>query len=153
MSDNKKFCVVGAGYWGKNHLSTLNDLYLLGGLVEKDAKKRNEALIQYPELLIFSDLKEAINSKRFLGFTVATPAETHYEITRRILTSGYPVLVEKPFSLNLEDAKKLVKISEEKNLCIMTGHLLLFHNAITEIHVESQSLVLSFLKPHDQRPQ
>ena len=34
MSSN--ICVVGAGYWGKNHIKTLNMLGLLGGIVESN---------------------------------------------------------------------------------------------------------------------
>ena len=31
---NKNICVVGAGYWGKNHIKTLNRLNVLKGIVE-----------------------------------------------------------------------------------------------------------------------
>ena len=31
---NKKVCVVGAGYWGKNHIKTLDELGVLNGIVE-----------------------------------------------------------------------------------------------------------------------
>ena len=38
MSDtiNKNICVVGAGYWGKNHIKALNRLNVLKGIVELD---------------------------------------------------------------------------------------------------------------------
>ena len=33
---NKKICVIGAGYWGKNHITTLERLNALNGIVEID---------------------------------------------------------------------------------------------------------------------
>ena len=33
---NKSICVIGAGYWGKNHIKTLNQLNVLKGIVEQD---------------------------------------------------------------------------------------------------------------------
>ena len=35
---NKKICVVGAGYWGKNHIRTFHELGTLGGIVEFNTK-------------------------------------------------------------------------------------------------------------------
>ena len=32
----KRICVVGAGYWGKNHIQTLFRMGCLGGVVELD---------------------------------------------------------------------------------------------------------------------
>jgi UDP-2-acetamido-3-amino-2,3-dideoxy-glucuronate N-acetyltransferase len=133
MSEDKKVCVVGAGYWGSNHIKTLHELSMLGGLVEKDVDLREKAKNKFPEIKIFSDLSEALDSDLFLGFTVATPAATHFSLAKEILLSGFPVLVEKPFCLNLNDAKELTNIANKKKLCLMVGHLLLFHSAISEI--------------------
>ena len=35
---DKNICVVGAGYWGKNHIRTLHQLGALKGIVESDIK-------------------------------------------------------------------------------------------------------------------
>ena len=37
-----KICVVGAGAWGKNHIRTLHELGLLGGIVESDKELLNK---------------------------------------------------------------------------------------------------------------
>ena len=34
---DKKICVIGAGYWGNNHIRTLNTLKSLDGIVELDS--------------------------------------------------------------------------------------------------------------------
>ena len=39
---NKKICVVGAGYWGENHLKTLNNLGSLYGIVDPNKEILNK---------------------------------------------------------------------------------------------------------------
>ena len=34
MKSDKKICVIGGGNWGKNHISTLDKLGYLGGIVD-----------------------------------------------------------------------------------------------------------------------
>ena len=46
--------------------------------------------------------------------TVATPNETHFEISKAFLDQGFHVFCEKPLTTRLEDAKTLVQTAEEK---------------------------------------
>ena len=46
---NKTICVIGAGYWGKNHIRVLNDLGVLGGIVEEDTAVIKEVSRNYPK--------------------------------------------------------------------------------------------------------
>lgn len=64
---------------------------------------------------------------------VATPAETHFEITKLLLEAGKNVLTEKPITLNSKEATILNDIAEKKGLNLMVGHLLLYHPAILKI--------------------
>ena len=82
---NKKICVVGAGRWGKNHIKTLHGLGFLAGIVEASADVRAEFKEKYPEVKTFATVREAIKED-FDGFTVATPAETHFKIAEFIIT-------------------------------------------------------------------
>ena len=46
--------------------------------------------------------------------TVATPNETHFEISKAFIDKGFHVFCEKPLTTRLEDAKTLVQTAEEK---------------------------------------
>jgi predicted dehydrogenase len=129
----KSVCVIGAGYWGKNHIRTLNELGYLGGIVEPNQETLNRFTKQYPDVKGFLSLDEALQEKSFLGFTIATPAATHYQLAKKIIEAGKHVLVEKPFTLQNDHAKELVRLSEETNVNLMVGHVLLFHPAIKKI--------------------
>ena len=130
---DKKICVVGGGIWGNNHIRTLYEFGFLGGIVESNQETLNRFAEQYPDVKGFSSLDEALQEKSFLGFTVATPAATHYPLAKKIIEAGKHVLVEKPFTLQNDHAKELVRLSEKNNINLMVGHVLLFHPAIKKI--------------------
>jgi len=126
----KIVCVIGAGYWGKNHIRTLHELGYLGGIVESNQETLNRFADQYPDVKGYLSLDDALKNKELIGYTVATPAETHYSLAKKIMEVGKHVLVEKPLTLVEGHAKELVQLSEEKNVNLMVGHVLLFHPAI-----------------------
>jgi len=129
---NKRICVVGAGYWGKNHINSLNQLGALSGIVESDKNLLNSITINYPNVHGYFDLDEALKED-FDGFTIATPAETHYEIAKKIINAGKHVLIEKPMALSIADAQELVNLAIQNNINLMVGHVLLFHPAIVKL--------------------
>ena len=133
MLKNKKLCVVGGGYWGINHIRTLHDMGALGAVVEPNRSKLIGLNGDFPKINLYSELSESFDDISIDGFTVATPAETHFEIGREILARGKHVLIEKPLALNIEHAIELVKLSNENSATLMVGHLLLFHPAIIKM--------------------
>ncbi len=133
MKSNKKVCVVGAGNWGKNHIRTLNELGALGGIVDENEDLLNQFSKQNPGINVFSELNDALSQSKFTGFTVATPAESHYIVAKTIIEAKKHILVEKPLTLNIDDAENLVKLAADNNVNLMVGHVLLFHPAIIKI--------------------
>tara|TARA_Y100001970_G_C14109677_1_gene790162 strand:- start:269 stop:1231 length:963 start_codon:yes stop_codon:yes gene_type:complete len=129
---SRKVCLVGSGNWGENHLKTLDRLNNLDGLVEINKNIREKISKNYPDIKIFSNLEESF-LHNFDGYVVATPAPTHYQISKKIITHGYHILIEKPMTLSYNDAISLVNLANEYNVNIMVGHVLLFHPAIKKI--------------------
>jgi len=130
--NSAKVCVVGAGNWGKNHIKTLSKLGFLGGIIEKDKALLKELKKTYNYIYLSDNVEEAVK-ENFAGFTVATPAETHYEIAEFLINQKKHVLVEKPLALNTNDAKKLQLLAKKNKINLMVGHVLLFHPAIRKI--------------------
>ena len=112
----KKVCVVGCGYWGKNHISTLNEIGCLGGIVDSDSTLLSNFSKKYPNVLTYQNLTEAISNEDFAGFVVATPSYTHFKIAKKIIDYGKHVLVEKPLALNVDDAKTLVLLAKKRRI-------------------------------------
>ena len=54
-------------------------------------------------------------------------------MSKKVISAGFNVLIEKPMTLSVNDAKELVLLSGQKNVTVMVGHVLLFHPAIKKI--------------------
>ena len=128
----KKICVVGGGYWGQNHINTLDRQGSLHGIVDVNKDQLANYSKKFPNVKIFESLDDSLRTN-FDGYIIATPANTHYEIAKKIINAGFHLLVEKPFCLNLDEANELVEHAKDKAVKIMVGHVLLFHPAIIKI--------------------
>ena len=129
---NKKICVIGAGHWGKNHINTLSELGYLRGVVDSNMEELDTIRSRHKDVNTHESLDDALDND-YDGFTVATPSETHYEIAKTIIKKGKHLLVEKPLSLKVSEAKELVRLAKDAKVNLMVGHLLLFHPAILKI--------------------
>ena len=123
---------MGAGYWGSNHIKTLIELEALKGVVEPNIGLLESLSSENHDIKIHSTIENAL-MENYDGFTIATPAETHYEIAKKIISHGKHALIEKPMTLSIKEAESLVSIAEQKKVNVMVGHVLLFHPAFMKI--------------------
>ena len=128
----KKICVIGGGRWGQNHIKTLANLDCLAAIAEANPERLNELLKQYPEVVGYTDVDEAI-ATHYDGYTVAVPAELHYPIGKKIIDKGLNVMMEKPMTMTAQQSKELVELAKKTGSRLMVGHVLLFHPAIRKI--------------------
>jgi UDP-2-acetamido-3-amino-2,3-dideoxy-glucuronate N-acetyltransferase len=88
---------------------------------------------KYNGIKVTTDFEDVLRNNEITRVCIALPAHMHYEYVKRSLEAGKDVYVEKPFTLDIDNAKKLVKLAKEKNKIIMVGHLLHYHPAIAKI--------------------
>ena len=127
-----KICVVGAGPWGRNHIRTLQKIGSLGGVVDSNDSILGGIKKEFPNCLTFSSLEDSFK-KYFDAYIVATPPKSHFFIAKRIIEEKRHLLVEKPITLDLNEAKELNNLAKVNNVSLMVGHLLLFHPAFIKI--------------------
>lgn len=128
----KEICVIGGGRWGQNHIRTLAKLGSLAAIVESNTEKLEDLVMQYPDVKGYTSVHEAI-LVGYDGYTLATPAETHYTIGKQLIEKGQNVLMEKPMTLTAQQSKDLVNLAKQTGSRLMVGHVLLFHPAICKI--------------------
>ena len=122
------FAIIGLGYWGKNYYRILNsnDNINLSAVVDSNQNINLDEGIQH-----FPDLEHLLNSEISIDAAiVATPTNTHYEITKKLLNNGINVLVEKPLSTKSNEASELINLADEKNLVLLVDHTFLYNEAI-----------------------
>jgi len=99
-------------------------LELHPGFELKGAWERSKKLLQkdFPEAKSYPSF-EAILEDDIDLVIVNTPVATHFEFAQKALHAGKHILVEKAFTTNAEEAKKLNRLAETKRL-----KLAVFHN-------------------------
>lgn len=78
-----------------------------------------------PELgnaTLFTDPYEMIASDQVDLVVIATPNEAHVSLATAALNAGKHVVVDKPFTIELEDARRLAKLAAEKNRLLTVFH-------------------------------
>lgn len=127
-----KICVIGGGRWGQNHIKTLSALGALAAIVEANPQRLAQLTEQYPSVKGYTSIDQAIDAA-YAGYTIATPAETHFTIAEKIISRGFNVLIEKPMTMTALQSEELVELAEKTGSRLMVGHVLLFHPAIIKI--------------------
>lgn len=89
--------------------------FFLSAIVERS---KEESKLQYPNAVIYHSVEEMLQNADIDLVVVNTPVQTHFEYTKMVLEAGKNVIVEKPFTVNVEEAEELVRIAESKNLFI-----------------------------------
>jgi len=125
--------LVGCGYWGKSLVRVFYKLGALKIICDKDKKILEERKKEYPGLQVTTNFDRILKDKEIKGIVIATPAATHYKLTKQSLLAGKDVFVEKPLALKVKEGKELVKIAKKKKLILMVGHLLLYHPAMVKL--------------------
>ena len=133
MSGNRDIAVFGCGGWGRNIVRTLHELGALGAVVEPTLAGQAVAR-ELADVPVHGDRESVLGDRAIRGVMIATPAETHYDLARQALAAGKDVFVEKPLTIDIEDAGDLVVRAETAGRILMVGHLLEYHPAILKLH-------------------
>lgn len=129
----KNIAVIGSGYWGKNLVRNFFELGVLKTICDLDEAILNGFQEEYHNISITTSFQDVLEDNDIEGVVIATPAVLHYEMAKKSLESGKDVLVEKPLSLDLADAKDLIEISEKRGNILMVGHILQYHPAVIKL--------------------
>ena len=125
--------VLGCGYWGQNLVRNFYRLGALALVCDPAVGARERAAEVAPGVPVRTDPQEAIDRPEIQAVVIATPAETHHDLTLRALAAGKDVLVEKPLALNYEQGVAMRADAERRGRVLMVGHLLEYHPAVLEL--------------------
>jgi len=128
-----KVGVIGVGRMGKYHVGILSELpeVDLTAVVDIDSKCRKVIEENYgtPGFENYKDMYGKVDAA-----VVAVPTGLHFPIAKDLLNAGIHVLLEKPCANNLDHARELFQIAEDKALTLHVGHVERFNGAVQELH-------------------
>jgi scyllo-inositol 2-dehydrogenase (NADP+) len=83
----------------------------LVAILERSGTEAGES---YPDVHVARDLRSLLALPEIRLVVVATPNETHYPLAQQCLAAGRDVIVDKPFTTTLEEAKSLVQLAKDE---------------------------------------
>lgn len=141
MNNNGKLrCgVVGVGSLGQHHARNYSELEhtQLVGVFDSNAARAKEIADKF-RCKVFESIEALADQVDALSIVV--PTDRHTQVALPLLEKGLNLLIEKPFCTSVEDARKMMKIAEEKNLVLQVGH------------IEHFNPVMGFMEEHVANP-
>ncbi len=131
-----KVGVIGAGYWGPNLIRTLReiDAVYLGCVADTLPGRREFIEKRFPGIKTTPEASAILSDKDIEAVVVASPPETHCELTIAALEAGKHVLVEKPMAIHVSDCERMIEVAERSGRTLAVGHLFLYHPAVKALH-------------------
>jgi predicted dehydrogenase len=127
MMERIKMAVIGAGIWGENHAMALStypivDLVCICDLDPAKAK----ALAEKVGCAHTTDIEQLAGSD-IVAATIATPDYAHKAPALRMIEAGKHIMIEKPLTTSVAEARAIVAAAERKGVKLMVDFQLRWH--------------------------
>jgi len=129
VAERVPVAVVGVGHLGSQHAriyASLPEAELVA-VVDRDESRAREIGKKYkvPGLADHRELPQAVRA-----VSVVVPTSDHSAVAGPLLESGRHVLVEKPMTKTLDEARALVATARERKLVLQVGHIERFNPVV-----------------------
>lgn len=136
--------IIGCGHWGPNFVRNFNGIKDTSVKYACDLNPDRLSHIRelYPSVITIRDYAHILNDPDIDAVVIATPANTHYRLSKESLLHNKNVLVEKPISLKINEAKELINAAKHNKKILMVGHTFKFNPGINKLRwlIQTQRL-------------
>ena len=137
--------VIGVGHLGSLHtkmyaqISSVN----LVGVYDVDSQRAVKLAAEFG-IKVFPTLDELLSQVE--AVSIATSTQSHYDVAMQVINRGAHLLIEKPITATIEQAKALTERAEAKGLKLQVGHIERFNPAI--LALEPYNITPLFIESH-----
>lgn len=78
-------------------------------------RNSDKAKLRYPDIKIVRHINEVLDDPNIELVVINTPNESHFQYTVDALETGKHVIVEKPFTVTVEESDKLIELAMKKD--------------------------------------
>lgn len=114
--------LIGYGFAGKTFHAPLIAAVpgmTLSAIASSDAAKVHKVS---PDVKVFGDPKAMMAEKDIALIVIATPNDSHAPLARAALDAGKHVVIDKPFTIDMKEARDLMRLAERKSLLLSVFH-------------------------------
>ena len=123
-----RFAVIGVGYLGRFHAQkykSIEAVELVGVCdLNKEISKSVAEELSVSAFFDYHDLFDKVDA-----VSIAATTNAHYAIARECLAAGIHVLIEKPITETVAQAKELIALAKAHQVKLQIGHLERFNSA------------------------
>ena len=122
MSDNIRVGLIGYGYAGKTFHAPLiagTPGMVLAAVSSSDATKVHA---DWPSVPVVSEPKHLFNDPNIDLIVIPTPNDTHFPLAKAALEAGKHVIVDKPFTVTLSQARELEALAKSLGRVLSVFH-------------------------------
>lgn len=119
-----KVAIIGCGKIADSHAAQI--IRIKGceivGVCDTEELMAIQLYERFPIKRYFTDVQRLLAEAKPDVVHITTPTQSHYNLTKQCLDFGSHVYVEKPFTVDLEEAEKLIALAEQRGLKLTVGH-------------------------------
>ena len=134
MESNIKLGLIGTGHMGQYHVNVavgLSSVYTVVGIYDNNPEQAKEIAGRFG-VSAYEDMDKLMDEVDAVA--IAVPTAYHYEIAKKALKKGKHVLVEKPMTETVAQARELVELAGKQGLIFQVGHVERFNGAVLELN-------------------
>jgi len=130
--DSVRVGVIGVGYLGQHHARIYSELpgVELVGVVDIDRDRAKEVAERYSTSAFF-DYRDLFG--KVDAVSIVVPTVIHRDIAGKFIEEGINILIEKPVTTSLKEAKELMEMANRKKVVLQVGHIERFNSAVVEL--------------------
>jgi predicted dehydrogenase len=152
MSSKINVAVIGTGSLGKEHARIYAEL-AANGLIQfvgvfDTTPATARAIAEKYKVQVFDSITAAAAASDALS--IVTPTITHFEIAKPLLSQGKHLLVEKPMTMQGEQAAELVGLAQKNKCVLQIGHVERFNPVFK--YLETVATAPKFIETHRLSP-
>ncbi|MBN2009511.1 Gfo/Idh/MocA family oxidoreductase [candidate division KSB1 bacterium] len=127
-----KVAIIGCGKMADQHAVQIKRIpgADIVGVCDSEVLMAQQLAERFGIRQYFTSLHEMLQTIRPDVIHVTTPPHSHFELGKICLLAGCNVYMEKPFTLNTDEAKTLIELAKKNGLKIIAGHNAQFTHAM-----------------------
>lgn len=130
-----KTAIVGTGFMGKVHTENVRRLgnVEVAAVVGSSPERARQFAERYGIPIAASSLEEVLRNKEIIAVHICTPNVDHYPMSLAAIEAGKAVLCEKPMTMTVDEARRLVQAAAAKKAVNCVQHNLRYYPVVQQI--------------------
>ncbi len=119
-----KVAIVGCGKIADSHAAQIQRIRgcEIVGVCDREPLMARQLSERYPIKAYYSDLGTLLRECSPDVVHITTPPQSHFELAKLCIKSGAHVYIEKPFTLDAQEAETLIDLANQQGVKITAGH-------------------------------